>query len=292
MNAVDTTTQAHRPALHRQKGPDGRPMLTSSSEWIDYYDENARRQSPIPWFYGSEISEEELSTIARSLQAWQLGETSDGAHLRRAAASYAKVTGDRKFIEVADLFIKEEQRHGEMLGKYLDLAGAGRIKKDWGDTLFRAVRYASASMEVWATPVIMVETMALIYYRAIHDATGSRVLRAICRQILHDEIAHIRFQYERLAILHRGRSIPLRIITMLGQRALFSAICIAVWIAHRCVFKAGGHTFRSYWRAAWRKMGHAWSCMHPGRYSRQFPLRQDKLKTTRTLVKNLVKVQQ
>ncbi len=60
-------------------------------------------------------------------------------------------------------------------------------------------------MEIWTTPVIMVETLALVYYKAIQKATNSPVLRQLCQQILRDEVKHIRFQYERLAILHRNR---------------------------------------------------------------------------------------
>jgi hypothetical protein len=158
----------------------GHRRLTRSEEWRRYYLANAAEQRAIPWGLGADASDIEISAIIESLKAWQLGETSDGSHLRRAAREYVERTGDLLFMEVADLFIKEEQRHGEMLGRFIDLAGEDRIRKDWGDTLFRAVRYSLGTMESWATPVIMVETLALVYYRAIHDATSSRVLRAVC----------------------------------------------------------------------------------------------------------------
>src|SRR5581483_3217776 len=102
-------------------------------------------------------------------------------------------------------FIREEQRHGELLGRFLDLAGAGRVRADWGDRLFRAVRYCLPNMEVWTTPVVMVETLALVYYNALRRATGSAVLRGICARILADEVPHLRFQCERLAAMFRGR---------------------------------------------------------------------------------------
>src|SRR5262249_23436083 len=155
--------------------------------WVAYFRANAERCRPIPWECGACVTPAELAAIARSLQAWQLGETSDGRHLRAAAARYAERGGDRDFPAAVEWFIREEQRHGELLGGFLDLAGAGRVRGNWGDRLFRAARYCLPNMEVWTTPVVMVETLALVYYNAIRRATRFAVLRAICTQILGDE---------------------------------------------------------------------------------------------------------
>ena len=43
------------------------------------------------------------------------------------------------------------------------------------------------------------------YYSALHDATGSPMLRAICRQILRDEAMHLKYQGQTLARLAQGR---------------------------------------------------------------------------------------
>ncbi len=240
--------------------------IQTSSEWLAYYHKNAASQESPPWHLGLGATQDRLEPIIKSLQAWQLGETSDGSHLMRAAQAYAEKTGDVKFLEVARLFIQEEQRHGEMLGCFLDLAGAQRISSNWGDTAFRTLRYSFASMEVWATPVLMVETMALLYYKAIHDATPSRVLRSICTQILRDEVAHIRFQIERLAVMHHKRKPWMLSATYFMQRILFTGVSLAVWIGHGQAFRAGGYTFRQYWKCAWRKMNSAWQRMRPENY--------------------------
>ncbi|MDF5709615.1 MAG: hypothetical protein PUP90_18620 [Nostoc sp. S4] len=92
-----------------------------------------------------------------------MGETSDGLHLLAASKNYAQAIQDFKYIDVIELFIKEEQRHGGDLGRFLDLAGIPRLQRNWGDTLFRKIRYAIPTMEIWTTPVIMVETLALVY---------------------------------------------------------------------------------------------------------------------------------
>ncbi len=240
--------------------------ITTSQQWYTYYKANAEFQLEIPWESGAEITEDERNAIANSLAAWQLGETSDGLHLLNAAKNYAQRIKDPQYVDVIELFIKEEQRHGGDLGRFLDLAQIPRLKDNWGDTMFRKVRYALPTMEIWTTPVIMVETLALVYYKAIQKATNSLVLQQLCQQILRDEVKHIRFQYERLAILHRNRPFWLRQLTYFLQRILFYIPVILVWIGHSRALKAGGYNFKSYWRDAWVKMTFAWERMKPERY--------------------------
>jgi hypothetical protein len=122
-------------------------------------------------------------------------------------------------------------------------------------------------MEVWTTPVVMIETLAMIYYNAIRRATGSRVLHAICARILADEVPHIQFQAERLAILLRRRSrLGLR-LTLVAQRGMFLVVMLLVWLGHRRALRAGGYGWRHYWRTAWAKMDAAWRRMDPRQYA-------------------------
>ncbi|WP_020472823.1 ferritin-like domain-containing protein [Zavarzinella formosa] len=243
-----------------------RLRVRNSSEWITHFEENAACQRAVPWYQGAGVSAAELAEIADSLRGWQLGETSDGSHLFTAACHYAKAIGDPDFVGAVRLFIAEEQRHGRQLGRFLDLAGVPRASEDRGDSLFRFVRYSVSRMEVWATPVVMVETHAMIYYNAIRRATKSAVLRRICEQILADEVAHIRFQCERLAILHHRCSRWRRALTMRLHRLLFVVITIAVWTGHRRALRAGGYDFARFWKSAWGKMRFAWRMMSPDIY--------------------------
>lgn len=232
--------------------------ITESAEWVRYFQDNAQHQRTIPWELGAGITADELRAIADSLRGWQLGETSDGSHLRAVAHEYAAQAGDPDFVEAVELFILEEQRHGDLLGRFLDLAGVERARSDWGDTLFRGLRYALRTMEVWVTPVMMVETHALVYYHAVREATQSAVLRGICEQILADEVAHIHFQCQRLANIHSRRARPLLLATMAVHRLLFAAITLAIWFGHRRTLRAGGYRFSHFWRSAWSRMDYAW----------------------------------
>ena len=240
--------------------------METSAGWAAYFAANAARRHPVPWDAGAGVTDAELAEIAPSLRAWQLGETSDGSHLPAAARRHAAAVGDPAHVDAVRLFIAEERRHGADLSRFLDLAGVERATSHWGDSLFRAVRYATPGMEAWATPVVMVETHAMLYYAAVRRATGSPVLRAVCTRILADEVPHIRFQCERLALLHRGRSRWLRLATAAAHRVLFAAVTLAIWCGHRRALRAGGYDLRRFVREAWSRMRAAWRAMDPDGY--------------------------
>ncbi|MSQ96712.1 MAG: ferritin-like domain-containing protein [Gemmataceae bacterium] len=251
-------------------GPDADlPAVLTSAGWQAYFHANAQILREIPWAHGLGITPAELAEIVDSLRAWQFGETSDGAHLLKAAGKYAEQIGDPDLVGAVEAFIAEEQRHGATLGQYLDRAGVPRKQADWGDTLFRACRYWLPNMETWTTPVIMVETHALIFYNAMRLATDCPVLRQICTQILADEIPHIRFQCERLAHILHDRPRWLYTLTILLHRIFFTGITLAIWLGHRRALKAGGYGFGCFWRTAWMKMHWAWRLMAPAGYQWQ-----------------------
>jgi len=106
------------------------------------------------------ITQNEIAVILPSLQAWQLGETSKSEHLIAVSTKYSHKINDPEYVSAVKLFIKEEQKHGNNLGRYLDKIQQPRVKKNWGDTLFRKVRYFNTSMETWTPAVIVVESAA------------------------------------------------------------------------------------------------------------------------------------
>lgn len=219
--------------------------MYTSKYWINHFKANALEQR-VNWDLGPSLTENETTTILKSLQAWQLGETSEGAHLIAASTKYANKIGDPHYVDAVKLFIKEEQKHGNNLGRYLDLISQPRIKKDWGDSLFRKVRYFNTNMEIWTLAVIVVESTAQIFYQALKDATRCALLKEICTDILIDEAYHITFQTERLAIIFEGKSAFSKAWRKIAYKYFFYATSSLVWFAHKKLFKAGGNTFASY----------------------------------------------
>lgn len=221
--------------------------MQTSEEWIAWFRQNAGEQR-IDWSIQPVITPEEKKAVLHSLQAWQLGETSDGRHLMAAAHRYSAATDDKAYPQAVLLFIKEEQKHGNNLGRYLDRIGEARITRNWGDTLFRKIRYWNTSMEWWTLAVITVESTAQVYYQCLKDATNCALLRQICTDILIDEAYHIDFQLQRMQMIYAAHNRVARNWRFYFYQVFYYGTIMVVWLAHRRVFAAGGVGFKKYLR--------------------------------------------
>ena len=221
--------------------------MKTSQQWIAHFRQNLQKKR-IDWSITPQLTTTERQSILHSAQAWQLGETSDGAHLIAATKKYANAIGDDFYCEAVQLFIKEEQKHGSNLGRYLDLIGEKRIGRDWGDSLFRKIRYFNTSMELWTIAVITVESTAQVFYQSLKDATGCKLFKQICTDILIDEAYHIDFQMQRLAIIFSGKTVMRKIFSFQFYRLFYFATILVVWVAHRKLFKAGNVNLFRYLR--------------------------------------------
>ncbi len=227
-------------------------MIHTSSYWQQHFEQNLTEQR-VDWSIEPNLMHVERNDILYSLKAWQLGETSDGSHLLVAANKYANKIGDKNYVDAVKLFIKEEQKHGNNLGKYIDLIGEKRLKKDWGDTLFRKIRYMNKSMELWTIAVIIVESAAQVFYEALHDATDCELLQSICRDIIIDEAHHIKFQNERMFIIFQNKGFYNKAFSLGWYSILFFGTIHAIWFGHGTALKAGGVNKSEFMRRMYYK---------------------------------------
>lgn len=220
--------------------------MHNSLNWINYFSQNLKKER-IDWNIIPSITQVEKNNVLASLQAWQLGETSEGINLINAATKHAKQLNDPNYTDAIKLFIKEEQKHGNNLGRYIDMIGEQRIKKNWGDTLFRKIRGLNTHMEFWTIAVITVESTAQIFYQCLKDATKCKLLKQICNDILIDEAAHITFQTERLSLLYNNKNAFMRLFSYYFYTIFYFSTSLVVWFAHKRLFKAGQVNFSNYW---------------------------------------------
>ena len=120
----------------------------------------------------------------------------------RRAASHPVLATDSCFVPALQLFIAEEQEHSGILGRFLDREGIPRLTNHWLDEIFRRLRKL-AGLEACATVLVTAEVLAIPFYQALRDATGSPLLRAICVRILCDEAAHLNYQALTLGLVRR-----------------------------------------------------------------------------------------
>jgi hypothetical protein len=227
--------------------------IWSSGQWREYFAKNCEGSNLLTCDADVHLNNHEREAVIKSLQAFQIGESSEGLHLYRCATEYAKKTGDVEYVEAVRLFIREEQRHAQYLARFMGLADIPVARKIFIDGVFRMLRQV-AGLECSVSVLMIAEIIANVYYRALHDATRSDFLKAICNQVLRDERMHVQFQAERLAIIRKSRKQLILVITNSVQRFFFAGTLLVVWMKCKDTLRAVGHTPPSFFRDCWKEL--------------------------------------
>jgi len=242
-----------------------RDEVWSSQRWVKYFRSNAASLTVIPWELGIRLSPQERRAVESSVPEFQLGESSDGLRFIEMAELHALRGGDVEYVRALKLFIREEQRHGRELGKVLDLAGIPRIKHSWSDAIFRWMRHR-CGLGLSIAILVTAEIIAKIYYIAVREATTSAPIRRLCDQILQDEVEHIFFQCERLAILRRHwPGFVIRLVHW-WHWMFMAGSCAVVWRKHRLLLRRGGYGFFSFCKAVFGELRESIQIMDPRSY--------------------------
>lgn len=166
-----------------------------SQQWID----KMTHWTPedIPWadFDGSRLSPDILMVV----KAASMVERNAGDYTEYLGRIFA---GDPAFKQLAVQWRKEEVQHGDVLGRYAELADpdfnfAQRFKRFTDGykvpiELDSSVR-GSQTGELLARCIV--ETGTSSFYSALRDATDEPVLKAICHRIAGDEFRHYKWFY-------------------------------------------------------------------------------------------------
>lgn len=212
----------------------------SYADWKTYFQENDARRLNVP-FEGDVLTEPEKELVFPSIRQFERGESSEGKHLKKAADAFAREIRDRDYADCIRWFIKEENAHSGYLKTYMDHYHVREQENVILDWVFRRLRKLSG-LQCEVIVLVTAEMIALAYYDALRNATGSQALKAICGQMLHDEVAHVTFQSYTLShFRQRGYVKLLRILLM-------EVTSVATWISCRKVFAAGGWTFHRFLR--------------------------------------------
>ncbi len=218
------------------------------ANWLNYFKTNQSHFDTINFSDGYKLSDTEKKNIYKSIQQFQKGENSEGKHLY----NFAKDWGNREYFETIKLFIKEEQKHALVLGRFMKQNDIPKIKNHWVDGVFRWLRKIGG-LENSINVLLTAEVIAAIYYQALRKATNNKTLVAICDQIISDEEMHINFQSKTLGMLHLGKGFFSRFIAVVKKRILMSGTIAVVWLFHSKVYRAGGYNLRKYIEETWKE---------------------------------------
>ena len=225
--------------------------MTKYFNWIRYFEQN--HWPEFPFAESPPLTPIERDLIAKSLRQFQLGENAGGRTLRRLGGQFAQASHESDYPRSLELFIAEEQRHAAMLGKFLDREGIPRQRQDSADSLFRWVRKLW-NHECMLMVLVSAECVAVPYYSALHDATTSPLLRALCRQILRDEAMHLNYQGQTLAKLTKARGFWMSSVTRTLHRLMVLMSTLVVYGQHRQFCRAAGWTLEAFLGASFQAL--------------------------------------
>jgi len=210
-------------------------------EWREYFLRNQNHFADINFEDHDWLSVEERAIISSSVQQFQKGESSEGRNL----FAFAKEMADPEYLDCIKLFIREEQKHAGVLASFMNKFQIPLIKGHWVDRVFRWLR-KTGGIQNTVNILLIAEIIAKVYYRALHNATKSVLLKRICLQILSDEKEHIRFQCDVLKLFHNRQSRLTNFLIRNLQLFLMTGTALIVWWYHRRVLKRGGYYFGKY----------------------------------------------
>jgi rubrerythrin len=230
-----------------------------SRKWIARFSLRSMTALYVSPLAAIQLTRAEIAAITKSIQQFQLGEGSKGQRLLDRGKIYGREVHDPFFAGALDLFIKEEQQHSRYLKAFMQSQGIPVVGRHWVDSIFRKLR-GLAGLELSLTVLVTAEIIAMPYYRALRDATGSPVLKNICKRILEDETTHLRYQASMLARLASKRRCALDRAIVTLRRFFLSCTSVVVWSGHRAVFQAAGYDFARFRQEAFFEFDQMESC--------------------------------
>jgi hypothetical protein len=222
-----------------------------AADWRAYFAANAAARDAIPWDLGVNVEPRSRAPLARSLQRYQVGESGDGRHLLGSAERMK----DADYSAALALFVGEEQEHARLLAGLLDGLSAPLLASHWSDRVFVLLRRAMG-LRLELLVLLIAEIIARRYYRALHEGTLDVVTRAVCAQIMHDEVGHVAFHCAFLRGELARRPGWLRWSVRAAWSVMFRATCLVVALDHRGVLRACGVRSRAFQREShllWRE---------------------------------------
>lgn len=220
----------------------------SMQRWRRYFEKNNDNRDDWNDVKTLQLNSSNRDAIVRSLQRFQVGESGEGKHLMRCAASLQNAD----YSAAIALFIAEEGEHARLLARALQMLDAPLLHGHWSDALFIVIRRlggdARRGLRLELMILLVAEMIAKRYYRALYEGIDDENLRRMCAQILRDEVGHVAFHCDYLQADFAALPAPSRVFARTLWRAFFQIVCVIVALDHRGALAACGVSMR-----AWRR---------------------------------------
>ena len=215
-------------------------MLQDLPIWLAHFRSQAAHPRLVPTTLDDTLTGRERRLIGQSLATFQLGESSQGAHLREAVRQHCGAPDEHACIEIFDLLIAEEQRHASLLAAFMQDHEIARRERALADQAFRALRRLGG-LEARLRILVTAQIIGIVYYRALEGVTDCRRLQILCRTIAADGLAHVAFQSQLLLQKRAGKPGIARVLTSAWEQCVLSVAALVVFATHRRVLASAGY---------------------------------------------------
>jgi len=211
-------------------------------EWKELFE--GRRNRLLPVAEPLRVYSELPPSLAQSLAIFQLGESGGGTIIEQARASNLPQI-DEHYADAMALFVREENRHADILAVCVQQLGGKLINDNWTATLFVSTRRL-IGLRLKVLVLLAAEVVGICYYHLLATRLPKSPIRSWLRELVSDEQSHLDFhccflnsQCDRA--WKRG-------LFILIWRATMVLAAIAVMIDHGAAIRDLGIDRRAIWR--------------------------------------------
>ena len=221
-------------------------QISKWQEWVRFF--SARANRPLPKLPDSKCERPVPASVARSLAIFQLGESGGGTIIEQARSSTIPEI-DAAYAEAMRLFVREENRHADVLALCVRVLGGELIRENWTARLFVWSRRL-IGIRLKVVVLLAAEVVGICYYHLLASRIPAEEIRSWLDELVRDEKSHLEFhcQFLRTQVTKRYR----RWLFTLTWRTVMLAAAIAVLLDHRAAIRDVGLDVRTVWRRWWR----------------------------------------
>lgn len=212
------------------------------THWRDYFTANKAANHDLPWSVTTNEPAMRTAPLAQSLSHFRLGESGEGKRIRALAAAVSLQRNEPAYAEAVTLFVREENRHADLLANATRYLGGTQTDKHWTETAFVFLRrLLSLPMEVQVLAVA--EIIGLAFYTMIGAASRDERVQAMCRIFDREETQHLAFDADSLFWLQNGKTGRL---FRIWARLVYIGAIRAAYIDHRQTLQSHGYRYHDW----------------------------------------------
>lgn len=207
-------------------------MKTNFVTWLKYFRDNSSNTLIIsPTKFTDIVFSPQIIV---SMQDFQIGESSEGKHLKEFAEEFGTAQNIPEYPEIIKYFIAEENRHSAYLANILNSHNLPFNQKSFTDNVFRFLRNLGG-LEISLRVLVTAEIIAKLYYKSLKKVLNHEYISLLCDRIIEEEIIHVRFQSEVLNDINNAKHPVFQVVTRILHEGFVIVVSMYVWFKHYAV---------------------------------------------------------